>query len=144
MKNQNIKIAGKLELENYLIFELVRKNQDGGGGLALGCEKSLKPAWVREGEEDVEALSVDIFVQGMKIRCCAAYGCQESVPLDRKNRFWKYLDEDVTFANNADAGFVLHFDGNLWAGDGIVPGDPRPQNKNGKLFEDFLSSDYQK
>ena len=42
-------------------------------------------------------------------------------------------------ANNTESGFVLQFDGNLWAGPGIVPGDPRPQNRNGKLFEDFLT-----
>ena len=36
------------------------------------------------------------------------------------------------------AGFVLHCDGNLWAGNQVIPGDPRPQNKNGKLFEEFL------
>ena len=42
-------------------------------------------------------------------------------------------------ANNTESGFFLQFDGNLWAGPGIVPGDPRPQNINGKLFEDFLT-----
>ena len=29
-------------------------------------------------------------------------------------------------------------DGNLWAGDHIIPGDPRKQNKNGKKFQTFL------
>ena len=29
-------------------------------------------------------------------------------------------------------------DGNLWAGNSLVPGDPNPQNINGKLFENFL------
>ena len=29
-------------------------------------------------------------------------------------------------------------DGNLWAGKEIIPNDPRPQNKNGQLFEQFL------
>ena len=33
----------------------------------------------------------------------------------------------------------MHFDGNLWAGQDIIPGDPRPQNRNGKLFQAFLS-----
>ena len=34
--------------------------------------------------------------------------------------------------------FILHFDGNLWAGQNIVPGDPRSQNRNGKMFQIFL------
>ena len=32
----------------------------------------------------------------------------------------------------------MHFDGNLWAGKDIIPGDPRPQNRNGKMFQEFL------
>ena len=139
LEETKMKDSGKLKLDNYMIFELVRKSRDGGGGLALGCDKALKPAWVREGDDEVEALSVDIYVQSMKIRCCVAYGCQENAPIERKTKFWKYLDEDVVLANNTESGFVLQFDGNLWAGPGIVPGDPRPQNRNGKLFEDFLT-----
>ena len=42
-------------------------------------------------------------------------------------------------ARNSGGGFVLHFDGNLWAGKDIIPGDPRPQNRNGKLFQEFLA-----
>ena len=29
-------------------------------------------------------------------------------------------------------------DANVWAGSGLIPGDPNPQNNNGKLFEEFL------
>ena len=133
------KDTGKLKLENYVVYELVRKSRDGGGGLALGCAKELKPAWVREGSDDVEALSVDIFVKSMQIRCCVAYGPQESSLIERKHAFWTYLDEEVFIAENIGSGLVLHFDGNLWAGSEIIPGDPRPQNRNGKLFEEFLS-----
>ena len=63
-----------MKLENYFIYELVRQSKDAGGGLALGCDKDLKPAWVREGDDQVEAISVDIFLKDMKVRCCAAYG----------------------------------------------------------------------
>ena len=41
-------------------------------------------------------------------------------------------------ADNTETGVILHFDGNLWAGRNIIPNDPRPQNRNGKLFEEFL------
>ena len=107
--------------------------------MALGCDKSLKPVWVREGDEEVEALSVDIFVKSMKIRCCVAYGCQENAPISKKEKFWQYLNEDVAIAHNTDSGFILQFDGNLWAGPKLIPGDPRPQNRNGKMFENFLN-----
>ena len=70
----------------------------------------------------------------MKIRCCVAYGCQESDTIDKKEEFWRYLDEEVDEAAKEGAGLIIQFDGNLWAVDGLVPGDPRQQNKNGKLF----------
>ena len=132
------KEAGKLKIGNYEIFELVRESQDGGGGLALGCLKELQPAWVRQGDDQVEALSVDIFLKNIKIRCCVAYGCQETDLAERKEAFWTYLDKEVSLADESESGFVLHFDGNLWAGPDIIPGDPRPQNRNGKLFQLFL------
>ena len=124
-------------MENYIIYELVRKRINGGGGLALGCDKDLNPAWVREGDDNVEALSVEIFVKDMRIRCCLAYGCQENDTIERKEAFWEYLEEDVIEADNSESGFILHFDGNLWAGNNVIPGDPRPQNRNGRMFHEF-------
>ena len=131
--------CGNWKLDNYIIYELVRESRDGGGGLALGVSKELHPAWVREGDDTVEALSVEISLKNMKIRCCVAYGCQENDLVERKEAFWKYLDEEVNFADESGAGFVMHFDGNLWAGEDLVPGDPRPQNRNGRLFKEFLN-----
>ena len=61
----------------------------------------------------------------MKIRCVVAYGVQENDIIDRKEAFWKYLDEDVQQADISGSGFILQFDGNLWAGNGIIPGDPK-------------------
>ena len=118
--------AGKLKLENYSVFELVRQSRDGGGGLALGCLRELHPAWVREGGDHVEALSVEVHLKHLNIRCCVAYGNQENDLVERKDAFWTYLDEEVQFADQAASGFILHFDGNLWAGKDIIPGDPRP------------------
>ena len=137
IEETKFKNEGKLKLENYYIFERIRKNRD-GGGLALGCLKELQPVWVREGDDLVEALSVEIFVKNLKIRCCVAYGFQESEKVENKENFWKYLDEEVNFASMTDAGFILQFDGNLWAGPDIIPGDQRMQNRNGKLFKNFL------
>ena len=131
------KDVGRLKFDNFIVFELVRKTKD-GGGLAIGCSKELQPVWMREGDDYVEALSVEIYLRNMKIRCCIGYGCQENDSVDRKQAFWTYLDEDVIQANDSGSGFILHFDGNLWAGKDIIPGDPRSQNKNGKLFEEFL------
>ena len=56
------KDVGKVKFEDYDVFELVRKSKE-GGGLALGCAKDLQPVFVREGDDNVEALSVEIFVK---------------------------------------------------------------------------------
>ena len=133
------KEEGQLKLgDEYVIYEQVRKNEKGGGGLALGCLKELNPCWISEGSEYVEAISISICIKNMKIRCCTAYGPQENDSIEKKEAFWDHLDKEVFEAETTGEGFILQFDGNLWAGDRIVPGDPRSQNKNGKLFEQFL------
>ena len=58
--------------------------------------------------------------------------------VERKEAFWAYMDEEIFLAQQSDAGFVLQFDGNLWAGENIIRGDPRPQNRNGRMFQSFL------
>ena len=83
-------------------------------------------------------MSINIFVKNMSIRCCIAYGCQETSKVEKKEAFWNFIEEEVKSAWSAGSGFILHFDGNLWAGSKIIPGDPRPQNINGKIFQQFL------
>ena len=138
IQESKYKEEGKLKFNSYVIFELVRTDRN-GGGLVFGCLKELKPVLVRKGNDDVEAMSVDIHVKNMKIRCCVAYGCQENSLVEKKKNFWDFIEEEVISAWDSGSGFILQFDGNLWAGSNIIPGDPRKQNNNGKLFQDFLS-----
>ena len=137
VQESKIKEEGKLNIDNYEIFEMSRETKN-GGGLIIGCIKELKPVLTRKGSDDVEAMSVDITVKTMKIKCVVAYGCQENSSIEKKEAFWKFLEEEANKASISETGFILQFDGNLWAGPDIVPGDPRPQNRNGKYFDDFL------
>ena len=137
VQESKFKEEGKLCFNNYVVFEMTRQNRE-GGGLLMGCVKELKPVLARKGSDDVEAMSVDIFVKAMKVRCVVAYGCQENNLLERKQQFWNFIEEEAISAKNSGSGFIMQFDGNLWAGSNLVPGDPRPQNRNGKLFEEFL------
>ena len=140
IEETKLKEEGQIKLgDDYVIYEQVRKNEKGGGGLALGALKELNPCWVNEGKENVESISINIFLNNMKIRCCVAYGPQENDTIENKDASWDHLDREVTEAEISGSGFVLQFDGNLWAGSKIIPGDPRPQNKNGKLLEQFLN-----
>ena len=95
IEESKMKTAGKINLENYIIFEKLRSKNENGGGLAIGCIPELKPCWVRESQEPIEALSIDIFVKNLKIRCCVGYGCQENDAIDQKQGFWEYLDNEV-------------------------------------------------
>ena len=45
----------------------------------------------------------------MKIRCCAAYGCQEGDAIERKTAFWAHLDKEVIGADKTGSDFILHF-----------------------------------
>ena len=92
IEETKLKDAGKIKFDNYLVFEKPRKNRINGGGLLIGCIEELKPVWVNEGNNDVEALSIEIFLKKMKIRCCVAYGFQENDESDKKDEFWNYLD----------------------------------------------------
>ena len=47
VEETKLKDAGRIKVENYVVFKKVRENRDGG---ALGCVNDLKPVWVREGE----------------------------------------------------------------------------------------------
>ena len=42
-------------------------------------------------------------------------------------------------AKNDGAKVVIQMDGKLWAGEKIIKGDPKTQNRNGKMFEEFLN-----
>ena len=64
-------------MDDYVIFEKVRKSKI-NGGLPIGCLRESNSIWVREGEGELETLSVNILVRHMNIRCCVAYGCHEN------------------------------------------------------------------
>ena len=52
--------------------------------------------------------------------------------------FWTYLNNEVDKAKVDGAKVIIQMDGNLWAGEQIIKGDPKTQNRNGKLFQEFL------
>ena len=139
MQETKCSIEGKLKLDGFVTYELLRSH-GGGGGLALSARTELNPAFVQDGGDKVEALTVDIHMKQMTISCTTAYGPQESDKLEKKNLFWEYLTETAVDAKDEGKGFILQGDLNAWLGSKIIPGDKRIQNKNGKMFEDFLST----
>ena len=149
LQETKTKKSGKIKTEStkkYIIYELHRKKEKvSGGGLAIGILKELHPAFVNEGNDEVEALTVEIWIEDFPIRLVVAYGPQNSdrdnnpqKHKEKKEKFWEYIENEFVEAKKNAAGFLLHMDGNLHAGVEIVPNDPNPQNENGKLFQSFL------
>ena len=54
----------------------------------------LEPSWISEGEDDAEALTVEIWIEGFPIRLICGYGPQEYDSKDRKDKFWGYIERD--------------------------------------------------
>ena len=138
IQETKLKRQGKLKLEKFVIYELNRKNKN-GGGLAIGVLEDLSPVWISEGDDNAEVLVVEVDISGFKIRCVGGYGPQEKEKAEKKKSFWDKLSADVEDALENETGFILQMDGNLWAGSEIIKNDPNPCNNNGKLFKDFLS-----
>ena len=83
--------AGRIKTKTsskYTWYELHRTNRaekgKHGGGLALGVLNVLEPSWISEGDDSIEALTVEIWVEGFPIRLLCGYGPQENDQKDRK------------------------------------------------------------
>ena len=129
---------GAQKLNGFVVFEHLRTEKCKGGGLLFACKRQLNPALVRDGGDEVEAITVDINVKKMKISCTTAYGPQKNDPKVKIDKFWQYLEEESKKAKLEGKGYILQGDLNAWLGSRIIPNDPRDQNKNGKIMEDFL------
>ena len=89
LQETKLKQPGKLRskgLKDYVIFELCRKNSQ-GGGLATVVEKSLNPVFISEGDDKEEILVVQIHVNNVALRIFNLYGPQETEG-EKKHLFW--------------------------------------------------------
>ena len=132
--HEHIKCAS---LSDYQIFYLNRQESQ-GGGLAVGVTKDLESTLIREGDDETEAMAVKVVVGNLAVRIINAYGAQENASKAKKEKFWNFIEEEVNKTELEEEGLILQMDGNLHAGPTLLPDDPNPQNKNGKIFMDFL------
>ena len=140
IQESKFKQQGKIKTENarnYQIFELLRKESN-GGGLTIGALHDVESVWLSEGDDTVEVLVIQVRFGELVVRCVGAYGPQETNSVDRKQKFWERLSKEVIDADENDDAFILQMDGNLWAGTEIIKRDPHSCNQNGKHFKEFL------
>ena len=92
VKQKNIGNIKTDYLEHFQLFQLVRKDQRvSGGGLMVGVDKELRALQVREGDDEVEYLSVVVSVPGTEIRAVCGYGPQRRDTAVRKTLFGSTL-----------------------------------------------------
>ena len=132
-------------LNNYQVFELRREKEktDGGkglegGGIAIGVLHQLNPVLTRQGDDEAECLSVEFSIDKQKFLCVAGYGPQMGDTRETKEKFWRYMDEEVKSANKEGKSIIIQMDTNSWVGPSIIPSDPNQQNSNGRLMKTFL------
>ena len=124
-------------LNNYQVFYLYR-HESQGGGIALGVTKKLESTFVTNGNDDTEVMVALVTVGKISIRVIVGYGVQENASKEKKDAYWDFIEKEIVEAENENQGVIVQMDGNLHAGNYLVKNDPNPQNKNGKIFMQFL------
>ena len=104
----------------YSLYELPQKSKD-GGGLFIGVLKDITSTWVAQGNEDVEWLAVDIWLDKFPVRIVTAYGPQLSDLKEKKTKFWNDLEEQAISAFQNGAGFILQMNSNAHLGEKMIP-----------------------
>ena len=129
-------------LNDFQIFYLNRQDSQ-GGGVALGIKKDIEATLIRDGNDETEIISVQVELGIFPIRIIVAYAPQENANSERKKNFWDFVENEIQEAELQNHGVILQMDGNLHPGPDVVKNDPNPQNRNGKIFMDFLSRNKQ-
>ena len=114
-------------LNNFQVYYLSRQKTN-GGGLAIGVIKDLESTLIREGDDETEAISVEVVIGKLPIRIITAYGAQENKNKERKLKIWTFIEEELKKADIEGHGVIVQMDGNLHAGKGLLKDDPNVQN----------------
>ena len=136
-KLKNNEVLKSEVLEKFQVYYLNRQ-LSGGGGLAVGIDKNIESALIREGDDVTEAIVVQIILKNMPVRIVVGYGPQENAAKERKVAFWEFLEDEAKQAESENQGLIIQIDGNLHAGPALIKKDPNVQNENGKFFMNFL------
>ena len=92
-------------------------------GLALGVLKTIESALVRDGDDNLEVLSINATLGEIPTRIIIGYGPQENDNIEKKKNFWQFIENEVIEAELENQGVMIQMDGNLHAGN-LVKNDP--------------------
>ena len=74
--------------------------------------KDFNPVWVDEGNDEVEFLCVEIWVDDFPIRVVTAYGPQLGDTKEKKEKFWFSLESQARAAFENGSGLIIQMDSN--------------------------------
>ena len=68
----------------------------------------MKSTLIKEGNDETEALSVKVFLEEIPVRAISAYGPQENANMDKKTKFWDFLETEVNDAEMEGDGLIIY------------------------------------
>ena len=137
IQETHYRTKGKFKMDNYTIFEAIRKNKEHGGSM-IGVHVGLKPVLVKDYDEQFELIVVEIKIGNKSIRVITGYGPQEIWKPSEKMDFYVALEKEIASAELAGKSYIIAMDANAKLGPTYIPGDPHPISQNGKLLSGII------
>ena len=132
LQETHLSRKGMVKLENFEIFEAIRKKHN--GGTMIGVNKALEPLLIKEYNEEFELIVVEINIKNKIIRIMSGYGPQEHWNEAERIPFFLALEEEISKAEMQGTSIILEMDSNSKLGPDFIHNDPHQQTSNGKLL----------
>ena len=136
LQETHSKAKGKIQLENFVIFEAIRKEK--GGGTLTAVHESLKPKLIEEYSDQFELIVVEIETKERQIRIINGYGPQENWPEEKRLPFFIALEIEVERAKLAGKSIIIEMDANSKVGKKYIPRDPHDISQNGAILAQIV------
>ena len=127
---------GYFKMENYEVFEAIRKKQS--GGTLVGVHKALNPTLIEEFADEFELLVVELKIGNKEIWIITGYGPQETWHEEERLPFFHALEQQIVKAELQGKSIFIEMDSNSKLGQEIIPKDPHNQSQNGKILADII------
>ena len=129
VQETHYKKKGKFKLQDYVIFESIRKNKEHGGSM-VGIHVGLNPALIEEYCTDFELIVVEIQVENRSLRVITGYGPQENWEITERLPFYNALEKEIASPEVEGKSVIIAMDANAKLGPDIIPNHPKTMSKN--------------
>ena len=127
---------GVFKLENYDIFEAIRKKHN--GGTMIGVNKALRPLLIKDYDDEFELIVVEVKIRNKEIRIITGYGPQEHWLDAERVPFFLALEEEIIKAEMQGTSIIIEMDSNSKLGSDFISKDTHQQTGNGKILAGII------